>query len=164
MVIAATVNYEQKTVTSPIKITSSAVFKIFQLMQEENNLELKLRIYINGGGCSGLQYAFSFEEKTEPSDIIIEEVVSEELSAETKEDNSKEYNNRTHYLEEKNLPKPIGVVKVIIDALSLEYLRNAKIDYRKNIHGEQFVITNPNAKTTCGCGSSFSADPVDTKE
>ncbi len=125
---------------APITVTPSAIRKVFELMQEENNLALKLRIFITGGGCSGFQYGFGFEEIANADDIVIEKTLNDEGSD----------------------PQP--TIQVLIDAMSLQYLMGAKVDYRKDINGEQFVITgNPKAKTTCGCGSSFSADDEEGK-
>lgn len=111
---------------SLIQVTEAAINKVHELMVEEDNLNLKLRIFVQGGGCSGMQYGVSFEEEIDPEeDIVIE--------------------------------KP--PITLLIDAVSIDYLRGARIDYRKDIQGEQFIITgNPNAKTTCGCGSSFSVE------
>lgn len=111
----------------PIQVSQQAAQKIFALMQEEGNLDLKLRIYIQGGGCSGFEYGFSFEEASAEDDY--------------------------HLLV--NVPE--GIVTILVDSLSLPYLQGAEVDYRHDINGEQFIVrNNPNAKTTCGCGSSFS--------
>jgi iron-sulfur cluster insertion protein len=93
------------------------------LIAEEGNPALKLRVFVQGGGCSGFQYGFSFEEQSEDGDF-----------------------NFTN----------LGVT-LVVDPMSFQYLANAEIDYREGLEGAQFVIRNPNAKTTCGCGSSFSA-------
>lgn len=113
-----------------IVITKAAASKVWSLMEEEANLDLLLRVYITGGGCSGFQYGFTFEEKPLEDD------------------------NR---FEQKAPDAQAGVVSVIIDPISLPYLEGAEIDYAMDVNGERFVIRNPNAKTTCGCGSSFSA-------
>ena len=113
-----------------IKITQSAADKVASLIAEENNPNLKLRIYITGGGCSGFQYGFTFDEDVAEDDCVIEQTASTDGSA----------------------------VQFVIDAMSYPYLKDAEIDYISGIQGEQFVIRNPNAKTTCGCGSSFSMD------
>lgn len=119
----------------PIKVTDSAIAKVYELMEGEENLDLKLRVYITGGGCSGFQYGFSFEEQANDDDFVIEKSIA------TEGDDSK----APH-------------IQVLVDAMSMQYLSGAEIDYRKDINGEQFIIRgNPNAKTTCGCGSSFSA-------
>jgi len=110
----------------PITVTKSATTKIFALIQEDGNLNLKLRVSITGGGCSGFQYSFAFDEATLEDDFII----------------------ATHD----------ALVNVLIDAVSIQYLKGAEIDYEETIEGEQFIIRNPNAKTTCGCGSSFSIE------
>ena len=106
---------------SPVIFTESAASKVMQLITEENNLQLKLRIFVSGGGCSGFQYGFTFEENANEDDTRVEN----------------------------------GGVTLLIDPLSFQYLTGAEIDYQEGIQGAQFVIKNPNAKTTCGCGSSF---------
>ncbi|MDF1683273.1 MAG: iron-sulfur cluster insertion protein ErpA [Legionellaceae bacterium] len=116
------------TLTSGINFSVSAADKVASLIQEEGNPELKLRIYITGGGCSGFQYGFTFDEKQNVDDTVIEQNCS--TSSER--------------------------VKLLIDSMSIQYLKQAEIDYIQEIQGERFVIRNPNAKTTCGCGSSFS--------
>jgi iron-sulfur cluster insertion protein len=130
---------QQTDTNDPITVTDSAINKVYELMEGEGNLDLKLRVYITGGGCSGFQYGFSFEETTNDDDFVIEKSISTENTEDTKT----------------NTPR----IQVVIDAMSMQYLKGAEIDYRKDINGEQFIIRgNPNAKTTCGCGSSFSAD------
>lgn len=116
--------------TPALIFTVNAADKIDSLRTEENNLNLNLRVYITGGGCSGFQYGFTFDEKIEPDDTVVEQTCSD---GKTK-------------------------VKLLVDTMSYQYLQNAEIDYVQGIQGEQFVIRNPNAKTTCGCGSSFSMD------
>lgn len=105
-----------------ITITESAERKISQLLQEENNPNLHLRTFVQGGGCSGFQYGFTFDEEQNPDDFVY----------------------------------PIGEFSLLVDAMSFQYLDNATIDYLENLSGANFSITNPNAATTCGCGSSFS--------
>ncbi len=120
-----------------IIFTDSAAAKVFELIEGEGNLALSLRVYISGGGCSGFQYGFSFEENVAEDDTIIEKVVVRE-----------------------NLAP--ATVKLLVDSHSFQYLVGAEIDYKNDLNGQRFVIRNPNAKTTCGCGSSFSAaDPED---
>lgn len=114
--------------SDPILFTDSAAAKVLGLIQDEGNLNLKLRAYVTGGGCSGFQYAFSFDEVIQPGDTAVVKSV-----------------NNTD-------------VQLLVDELSLQYLVGAEIDYKQDIEGEQFIIRNPNAKTTCGCGSSFSAN------
>jgi iron-sulfur cluster insertion protein len=104
-------------------ITDSATDKIVDLLAEENNPELKLRTFVQGGGCSGMSYGFTFDEDVNDDDFVI---VSKS-------------------------------VKILVDSVSMQYLQGSEIDYKEDIAGSQFVISNPNAKTTCGCGSSFSA-------
>lgn len=120
-----------------INFTSNAANKVYQLIREEDNLNLKLRVFITGGGCSGFQYGFTFDEKVQEDDTVIDKIIQEEEGDEGGEG---------------------GVaVQLLVDAMSLQYLLGAEIDYREDINGAQFVIRNPNAKTTCGCGSSFAA-------
>lgn len=111
-----------------INVTQSAADKVFELIQEEDNLELKLRVFIQGGGCSGFQYGFMFEEQAAADDFVV------------------------------NKDK----INLVVDPHSLQYLAGAEIDYKTDMEGERFVIRNPNAKTTCGCGSSFA--PADEDE
>ena len=105
-----------------INFTDSAAAKVRALIEEENNEALKLRVYISGGGCSGFQYGFTFDETINEGDTVIEK----------------------------------GGVTFLVDPMSFQYLFGAEIDYSEGIEGAQFVIRNPNATTTCGCGSSFS--------
>lgn len=107
----------------PLLFTDSAVAKVADLIAEEGNPELKLRVFVQGGGCSGFQYGFTFDEAVNEDDTLI-----------TKDN-----------------------VTLLIDSMSFQYLVGAEIDYKEDINGSQFVIKNPNATTTCGCGSSFSA-------
>ena len=115
-------------VTAPVLfgVTESAMKRIVQLIKIENR-ELILRVYITGGGCSGFQYGFKFVDYEEADDIIIEN----------------EY-DKTHF------------VKVVIDPLSFQYLEGGTLDYQEGLQGAYFTVINPNASTTCGCGSSFS--------
>ena len=113
-----------------VYFSENAANMVAELIAREENPKLNLRIYITGGGCSGFQYGFTFDEQIQHDDIIVERLCSDGNS----------------------------VVKLLIDPMSNEYLKHAEIDYVKDIKGEQFVIRNPNAKTTCGCGSSFSVD------
>ncbi|MEY2706915.1 MAG: hypothetical protein RLZZ619_840 [Pseudomonadota bacterium] len=107
----------------PLIFTDSAVAKVADLIAEEGNPDLKLRVFVQGGGCSGFQYGFTFDEAVNEDDTLV-----------TK-----------------------GNVTLLIDSMSFQYLVGAEIDYKEDINGSQFVIKNPNATTTCGCGSSFSA-------
>ncbi|RUQ81902.1 iron-sulfur cluster insertion protein ErpA [Legionella septentrionalis] len=113
-----------------IHFTVSAADKVASLIAEEENPNLNLRVYITGGGCSGFQYGFTFDETINEDDTVIEQICSNGASS----------------------------VKLLVDSMSYQYLQKAEIDYIQNIQGEQFVIRNPNAKTTCGCGSSFSIE------
>ena len=120
--------------------TEAAARKVKGLIDEENNPKLNLRVFITGGGCSGFQYGFTFEESMNADDLVIEKQVDEE---EEDEDGGGE--------------GQVSLVRLLVDPLSLQYLRGAEIDYREDVSGAQFVIRNPNAKITCGCGSSFAA-------
>jgi iron-sulfur cluster insertion protein len=111
------------TESAPLVFTSAAASKVAQLIADEGNPDLMLRVYIQGGGCSGFQYGFTFEENVNEGD---EEIVTDG-------------------------------VKLLVDPMSLQYLMGAEIDFTEGLQGAQFVIRNPNATTTCGCGSSFSA-------
>lgn len=125
--------------------TDAAAHKVKCLIDEENNPHLNLRVFITGGGCSGFQYSFTFDATINSDDLIIEKYLqADDDKKENKEDES--YSNNQ-----------IRLVRLLVDPLSLQYLEGAEIDYREDISGAQFVIRNPNAKTTCGCGSSFSA-------
>ena len=118
--------------TATVHFSVSAADKVATLIAEENNPKLNLRVYITGGGCSGFQYGFTFDEKIQEDDTIVEQQSTEGQS-----------------------------VNLLIDPMSYQYLSGAEIDYVQGIQGEQFVIRNPNAKTTCGCGSSFSIGDED---
>ena len=119
--------------TTNINFTDAAAQKVKSLIDEENNPKLALRVFITGGGCSGFQYGFTFDENINDDDEVVEKSI--------KEDDDGSATCR---------------VKLLVDVMSYQYLQGAEIDYREDIHGAQFVIRNPNAKTTCGCGSSFS--------
>jgi iron-sulfur cluster insertion protein len=119
----------------PLIITAHAAAKVWELIQEEDNYNLKLRVYVTGGGCSGFQYGFTFDETVNADDTVV----------------SKETNL------EKPDEKKGGIVQLLVDAMSFQYLVGAEIDYQEDLEGAQFIIRNPNAKTTCGCGSSFAA-------
>ena len=108
---------------APLVFTDSAADKVKQLIDEEGNDELKLRVFVQGGGCSGFQYGFTFDEEVGEDDTQMQK----------------------------------NGVTLLIDAMSYQYLIGAEIDYKDDLQGAQFVIKNPNATTTCGCGSSFSA-------
>ena len=103
--------------------TDAAARKVGDLIRAEANPKLMLRVFVQGGGCSGLQYGFEFDESLQEGDTCVEN----------------------------------QGVKLLVDPMSVQYLAGAEIDYRENLEGAQFVIRNPNASTTCGCGSSFSA-------
>jgi iron-sulfur cluster insertion protein len=122
----------------PLIFTQSAAAKVWELIQEEGNYNLKLRVYVTGGGCSGFQYGFTFDEVINEDDSV----VSKKVVA-TGEDKDGEEGGAT--------------VQLLVDPMSFQYLAGSEIDYKEDIEGAQFIIRNPNAKTTCGCGSSFSA-------
>lgn len=105
----------------PLNFTNAAAAKVGKLIEQEGNAALKLRVYISGGGCSGFQYGFTFDEEVQEGDTTIEN----------------------------------GGVTLLIDPMSVQYLMGAEIDYQEDLSGAQFIIRNPNATTTCGCGSSF---------
>jgi len=115
---AAVVETEQ----SDVIFTSSAAAKVRELLNEESNPALKLRVFVTGGGCSGFQYGFTFDELQNEDDAVMQK----------------------------------NGVTLLIDPMSYQYLTGAEIDYQEGLEGAQFVIKNPNAQSTCGCGSSFS--------
>ena len=106
----------------PIQVTDSAVQKVRNLLEEEGNFDLKLRVYVTGGGCSGFQYGFTFDELIADDDAVV----------------GKEG------------------IHVLVDSMSYPYLVGAQIDYQEDLQGSKFVVSNPNASSTCGCGASFS--------
>ena len=108
---------------APLNFTDAAAEKVRSLIEEEGNPELKLRVFVTGGGCSGFQYGFTFDEVVNEDDATMEK----------------------------------NGVMLLIDSMSYQYLVGAEIDYADGLEGAQFVIKNPNAQSTCGCGSSFSA-------
>lgn len=105
-----------------LTITESAKTKIIDLLVEEGNPDLFLRTFVQGGGCSGMSYGFTFDEIANEDDFEI----------------------------------PLEQFKVLVDSMSMQYLQGASIDYKESLQGSEFIIKNPNAQTTCGCGSSFS--------
>ena len=117
--MTAAPTYQQ--LDTPVVVTAAAAAKVRELIREEGNDALNLRVYIQGGGCSGFQYGFEFDESRADDDAAVER----------------------------------DGVTLLIDPMSLQYLMGAEVDYTESLQGAQFVIRNPNAKTTCGCGSSF---------
>ncbi|ATA22924.1 iron-sulfur cluster insertion protein ErpA [Brenneria goodwinii] len=109
-------------VAVPLQFTDAAAKKVKLLIADEENPELKLRVYITGGGCSGFQYGFTFDDQINEGDMTIEK----------------------------------QGVALVVDPMSLQYLVGGSVDYTEGLEGSRFIVTNPNAKTTCGCGSSFS--------
>lgn len=107
-----------------LDFTDAAAAKVKSLIEEEENDDLKLRVFVSGGGCSGFQYGFTFAETVDDGDTVVEK----------------------------------GGVSLLVDPMSFQYLVGAEIDYTEGLEGAQFVIRNPNAATTCGCGSSFSPE------
>ena len=130
--------------TSSLIFTDAAAAKVYSLIEEENNPQLNLRVFIQGGGCSGFQYGFTFDETINDDDCVIEKKIATKENNEEEDDDGESGSGTI-------------TVKLLVDPMSFQYLQNATIDYREDINGAQFVIKNPNAKTTCGCGSSFSA-------
>ena len=112
----------EEAVAEEISVTASAANKVRRLVDEEANPDLKLRVFVTGGGCSGFQYGFTFDEIVAEDDAAIEK----------------------------------DGITVLVDPLSYQYLAGAQVDYEEGLQGSKFVINNPNAQTTCGCGSSFS--------
>lgn len=107
---------------TPLVVSDAVVSKVGALLAEEGDPNLKLRIFVTGGGCSGFQYGFAFDDKTNDDDLCVE----------------------------------VGAIRLLVDASSLQYVMGAQIDYEESLEGSRFVIRNPNAASTCGCGSSFS--------
>lgn len=142
------INYVGET-PSPqsITMTESAANKVWELIQEEANFQLKLRVFISGGGCSGFQYGFTFDEVINPDDTVI--------TKQLKKKGNKAEEDEGY--ESEDAEGEGRTVQLLIDPMSLAYLVGAEIDYKSDLSGEQFIIRNPNAKTTCGCGSSFAA-------
>ena len=120
---------------TPLVFTDAAATKVYALIKEEENFSLNLRVFIQGGGCSGFKYGFTFDKAINHDDVVIKKEVK---------DNDDDGGSGTRE------------VKLLVDPMSLQYLIGAEIDYREDINGSQFVVHNPNAKTSCGCGSSFS--------
>jgi iron-sulfur cluster insertion protein len=133
--------------TLNINFTLAAAIKVKSLIDEEGNLLLNLRVFVKGGGCSGFQYGFTFDEVINEDDIVIEKKLNE--AEEEEDDDGGDSGEGGGGM--------MGSVKLLIDPMSFQYLQGAEIDYREDLEGSKFVIRNPNAKTTCGCGSSFSA-------
>ena len=111
-----------ETNASPIRLSANAARRVRELLAEERDAATKLRIYVQGGGCSGFQYGFQFDVNQNEDDMVLHQ----------------------------------DGVSVLVDALSFQYLLGAEIDYRDDLQGARFVVENPKAATTCGCGSSFS--------
>lgn len=112
----------QSFVPEPITLTANAINQVKSLLEEECNPELKLRVFVTGGGCSGFEYGFAFEKNVAEDDVVIEK----------------------------------DGMTAVVDAMSYPYLMGSTVDYQENLNGSKFVIQNPNATTTCGCGASFS--------
>ena len=117
------IEVETPSMGSPLDFTQAAAYKVAELIREEANDNLKLRVFVQGGGCSGFQYGFTFDEEQQDDDTAVD----------------------------------TEGVRLLVDPMSFQYLIGAKIDFKDDVDGERFVINNPNATTTCGCGSSFSA-------
>lgn len=112
----------QQQIATPLFLSDSAVAKVRELIEEEGNSDLKLRVFVTGGGCSGFQYGFSFDDSQDEEDTTIEK----------------------------------DGVTLLVDPMSYQYLVGATVEYTEGLQGSQFVVKNPNASATCGCGSSFS--------
>lgn len=112
----------QEQMPSPLFFSDSAVAKVRELVEEEGNPDLKLRVFVTGGGCSGFQYGFSFDQSQDEEDTAIEK----------------------------------SGVTLLVDPMSYQYLVGATVEYQEGLQGSQFIVQNPNASSTCGCGSSFS--------
>ncbi len=142
-----------------LNFTLAAAIKVKSLIDEEGNPHLNLRVFITGGGCSGFQYGFTFDENVNADDIVVEKVITQE--EEDEEDEGGGENGEDEDEDEGggdtggNAAAKAGSVKLLIDPMSFQYLQGAEIDYEEKVSGAQFVIRNPDAKTTCGCGSSF---------
>lgn len=136
----------QTHIPSPLIFTQSAANKVYELIQEEENPNLSLRVYITGGGCSGFQYGFAFEEEIAEDDTVIEKAVKNESANKSDEGEDDEGGSSGE-----------AIVRLLVDPMSFTYLVGAEIDYKDDLEGARFIIKNPNATTTCGCGSSFSA-------
>ncbi|OGT44740.1 MAG: iron-sulfur cluster insertion protein ErpA [Gammaproteobacteria bacterium RIFCSPHIGHO2_12_FULL_37_34] len=134
--------------SQPLIFTEHAATKVWELMKEDGNLNLKLRVYVTGGGCSGFQYGFTFSEESQPDDIIISRLIKITDSQHEGDDEGDDEGDASG----------TTTVQLLVDSLSVQYLTGAEIDYKEDIEGEQFIIRNPNAKTTCGCGSSFTVE------
>lgn len=135
-----------------LRVTHSALSKVWQLMRSEGDASLKLRAYITGGGCQGFQYGFAFEFDVESDDWMIRiPVLISDLGRVPQFFSSL---MMTYDPSASSLP----VVTVVVDPISLQYLRDAEIDYVVDGYGERFMVHNPNAKTTCGCARSFTPE------
>jgi len=113
---------EVQLAVSPVKVSDNAAEKVKQLLKEENNPDLKLRVYVTGGGCSGFQYGFKFDDEVNEGDTHINK----------------------------------NGVSVVVDPMSFQYIAGSEVDFIDDLEGARFVINNPNAASTCGCGASFS--------
>ncbi len=120
--VARTVDLGFVDGAEPIRIADAVIAKVGEMLEEEGDPNLALRIFVTGGGCAGFQYGFAFDDEQKDDDVRVER----------------------------------GAVRVVVDAMSLQYLMGAEIDYEDNLEGARFVIRNPNAQSSCGCGSSFS--------
>jgi iron-sulfur cluster insertion protein len=134
--------------------TDRAAAKVYELIQEEDP-NLKLRVFVTGGGCSGFQYGFEFVESPGEMDMVIEKAVAGEEAPSPAAVGSDSANDGADYSSDATVNGHPGKVQFLVDPVSLQYLSGAEIDYKEDVSGAQFVIRNPNAKTKCGCGSSF---------
>jgi len=118
----ANLSVVQQQMAAPLFFSDSAVAKVRELIEEEENPNLKLRVFVTGGGCSGFQYGFSFDDSQDEEDTVVER----------------------------------DGASLLVDPMSYQYLVGATVEYQEGLQGSQFVVQNPNASATCGCGSSFS--------
>jgi iron-sulfur cluster insertion protein len=125
-----------------LTVTPAAVARIAEVLAEEDDMTVQLRIYIEGGGCSGFQYGFVLDEERREDDTIITYAVDKNSAFHSKRDK----------------------IQIYIDALSLQYLTGAELDYKDDVEGQRFIIRNPHAETTCGCGNSFSLNTAQDDE
>lgn len=174
----------RKKIPGPLILTGSAVKKVKQLIDEEGNPKLKLRVFIQGGGCSGYQYGFTFDEAVDEGDTVLHFPVDKKIAeddtvvgftfnsafdedGDSDEDDTDDDDDDMNDIdmedsnEDEDDDEEFDAAggedfRLLVDSVSYHYLVGAQIDYKDDLHGAQFVIKNPNATTTCGCGSSFS--------
>jgi len=134
----------------PIEFSDNAAKKVANLILEEENMNLKLRVFITGGGCSGFQYGFTFDETVNDDDMVIEKKItlpSDQADQKENDEGASGQRDKHHRF---------LTISLLIDSTSFQYLIGSTINYKEDLQGSRFVITNPNASTTCSCGASFS--------